>query len=69
MTTDDKSSLERELIDHVRERLNSNPHHASWTKEQRLTYELGYLLGILLAWTRENPHMTHQLRQRLKIQD
>jgi len=65
MTT--RETLRSELIRHVRERLNSNPHHASWNKTERLTYELGYVVGILVSLAERDPSILRELMSRLTL--
>jgi hypothetical protein len=65
MTT--QETLRSEVIAHVRERLNSNPHHASWNKTERLTYELGYVMGILVSLAERDPSIKRELMSRLTL--
>jgi hypothetical protein len=65
MTT--RETLRSEVIAHVRERLNSNPHHASWNKSERLTYELGYVMGILISLAERDPSIKRELMARLTL--
>ena len=62
-----KETLRSEVIRHVRERLNSNPHHASWNKSERLTYELGYVMGILISLAERDPSIKRELMARLTL--
>jgi hypothetical protein len=65
MTT--RETLRSEVIRHVRERLNSNPHHAAWNKSERLTYELGYVMGILVSLAERDPAIKQELMTRLTL--
>jgi hypothetical protein len=62
-----KETLRSEVIRLVRERLNSNPHHASWNKSERLTYELGYVVGILVSLAERDPSIKRELMARLTL--
>ena len=61
-----KETLRSEVIGLVRERLNSNPHHASWNKTERLTYELGYVVGILVSLEERDSAVGRELMIKLK---
>jgi hypothetical protein len=63
MTT--RETLRSEVIRLVRERLNSYPHHQDWSKTQRLTYELGYVTGILISLAEQTPSLQQELMTRL----
>jgi len=65
-TMTNKETLRSEVIRHVRERLDSNPHHASWNKTERLTYELGYVVGILVSLAERDSAVRRELLIKLK---
>jgi hypothetical protein len=63
------ATIRTELIAHVRDRLNSNPQHGLWSKQQRLAYELGYMMGILVVLAERDPKVLQELRARIDRTD